>query len=116
MHGMAGCAGNAILVVGGTHEFALLRIGFVAGHATLGDGFRPGTCVDEDLGLIAATLHMGRPRAMARLAAMGLFAPDLGQESSVMRARIDVLELIFVAGPASVKIGRASCRERGEIS
>ena len=112
MHGVAGGAGNAIFVVGGTHEFALLRVALMTGHATPRNCLRPCTLENEDLGLIAASLNMGRARSVARLAAMDLFTSDLGQVGSVMRARIDVLELIFVATLASVgpNVGRAAGR------
>ena len=75
----------------------------MAGHATLGDGFRLRPNVSEDLGLIAASRHMRGPGAMARLAAMSRFAPDLGQVGSRMRTRFKVLELIFVAALARLR-------------
>jgi hypothetical protein len=65
MHGMAGSAANAILVVGGAHEFALLRVTFMTGHATPGNCLRLCPLEGEDLALIAASLNMGRPGAMA---------------------------------------------------
>jgi hypothetical protein len=103
MYGVAGCAGNAILVMGRTHELALRRIRFVAGHATLRDRFRLGAFENKYLALIAAALNMGRPGAMARFAPMNLFAPDLCQVSSVMRTPVDTLELVFVAALASLR-------------
>jgi hypothetical protein len=101
MDGVAGCAGNAILVMGRTHELALLSVGLVAGQATLGDCFRASAFEDKYLALVAAALNVGRPGTMARFAPMNLFAPDLCQVSSVMRTSIDTLELIFVAALAS---------------
>jgi hypothetical protein len=75
----------------------------MAGQATLSDGFRLRPNVSENLGLIAASRHMRRPGAMARLAAMSRFAPDLGQVGSRMRTRFKVLELIFVAALARLR-------------
>jgi hypothetical protein len=107
---MAGGAGYAVFVMGRTHELALLEIGLVTGQATPGDSFRPCVCVDKYFGLIAASRNMGRAGSVARLAAMDLFAPDFGQVGSIMRARIDVLELIFMAGLAHIgaHVGRAA--------
>src|SRR6202162_3172342 len=67
VHGVTGGAGDAVLVVGGTHELALLRIRLVAGQATLGNGFRLRPCESEDLGLVSASLHMRRAGTMAAL-------------------------------------------------
>lgn len=99
---MAGSAGNTILIMGRTHEFALLGIGLVAGHATLGNCFRLYSFEGEDLALIATSGDVGRAGAMARLAAMNLFAAHLGQVGSVVRARLDVLEVIFMTALAGV--------------
>jgi hypothetical protein len=81
---------------------ALLRIGLVAGQAAQGDHLRVYPFEGEDLRLIAASLNVRRPGTMARLAAMNLLAPDLGQAGSVVRTRIDALELFLMAALASV--------------
>jgi len=114
VHGVAGCAGNAILVMSGTHELALRGIGLMAGKATLGDCFRAGALEGEYLALIAAALNMGRPGAMARLAPMDIFAPDLCEVSSVMRTPVNALELVFVAAFASLRPN--VLRTTGDIS
>ena len=77
MHGVTARAGNAVLVVRGPHEFALLRIRLVAGHATLRDFFRLCPFEVENLGLIAAARgYVRRAGAVARLAAVGRLAPN----------------------------------------
>lgn len=68
MNRVATGATGAVLVVGGTHEFALFRIGFVAGQAALGDVSTLGADESEDLGLVAATFHVGRARTMTGFA------------------------------------------------
>jgi len=102
MHGVAGCAGDTVLIVCGTHEFTLLWVGFVAGHATLCDCFRPHSFEVEYLALVASSVHMSGAGSMARFAAMTLFATNLAQPGCVMRTRFDVLELIFVAALAGI--------------
>jgi len=112
MDGVAGGTGDAILVMGGAHELPLLSIGLVTGQTTLGDFFRLRAFEDEDLALIATTLDMGRTGAMAGLAAMNLFAPDLGEVGAVMGAGFNTLELIFVAALAGFRAHELRSRIR----
>jgi hypothetical protein len=65
MHGVAGRAGDAVLVVRGPGKLALLRIGFVAGQAALCNFLRPGPLEDEYLTFIAASVNVQRSRAVA---------------------------------------------------
>jgi len=77
MHGVTARAGNAVFVVRRAHEFALLKIRLVAGHAALRDLVRLCVFEVEDFGLISASRNVRRSRSMAIFAAMDGLAPNL---------------------------------------
>jgi hypothetical protein len=118
MHGVAGCTGDATLVMSRAHEFALLGAGLMASQTAPADIFRTGAFEGKYLGLVASAFDMRRAGTMARLAAVNLFATNLGQVGPVMRTCFNILELIFVAALAGIRahelrlpggIGRDAC-------
>jgi hypothetical protein len=100
--GVAGRAGDSVLVVDGAIEILVLEIILVARHATLGDLCWILFAEAEDLFLISAAINVSRTRPVARFASMPFLPATLGRKDFVMRRTLNILKLVFVTRLAIV--------------